>query len=214
MSLDPLGIPRRPPIAALRVAFSRRTSAPLDAARWYAVEWGIPVLPCHYPVRGQLPAGLACSCQLPDCSTPARHPLLPSGVEEATTDPGQLRHWWRRHPQANVGLATGVAVDVLDVDEATGHRLLRAGGPLGPVARTGTGRLQFYCAPSGLDDRDVQCGFASLADPSRIWWRGRGGYVLAPPSRVLTGASRWLLHDPPNPLPDVMALIGALLQTP
>ncbi len=213
MSVDPLGTPRRPRIAALRVAFSRRTSTPVYAARWYAVECGIPVLPCHYPVRDGLP-GLACSCQRADCSSPARHPLLPSGVEEATTDPGQLRHWWLRHPQANVGLATGAAVDVLDVDEATGHRLVRAGVPLGPVARTGTGRLQFYCAPSGLDDRDVQGRFASLPDLSRIWWRGRGGYVLAPPSRVLTGASRWLLHDPPNPLPDVMALLGVLIPTP
>jgi Bifunctional DNA primase/polymerase, N-terminal len=211
VSAEPDRGPRLPLLAAARAAFAPHPPSPLAAALAYA-ERGIPVLPCHYPVRDGTAgwSGLACSCQQPDCSTPARHPLPAGGVEEASTDPERLRRWWRRHPPANVGLATGVVVDVLDLDEATGHQLAQAGVPLGPVAQTGTGRLQFYCAPSGLRDLDVRGAFASLPGRSRIWWRGSGGYVLAPPSRVLTGASRWL-QGLTAPLPDVMALMGVLV---
>jgi hypothetical protein len=194
-------------------AVTWREPSPLEAAIWYA-EQGLPVLPCHWPTSergGGHWAGLSCSCGHPACSNPARHPLLPGDVARASADPRQVRRWWRRYPQANVGLATGVLLDVLDVDEPQGNELMRSDATLGPVARTGTGRWHLYCAPSRLDDRDLRQAFASLpGSGARVWWRGPGRFVLAPPSRVLTGSFRWV-RDLSHPPPDAVTLMGMLM---
>jgi hypothetical protein len=95
-----------------------------DAALGYASR-GILVLPLHYPLphRGGLqPAdgsrltpwvvGASCSCRDPGCGQPAKHPLgslVPHGVKDATCNRARILAWWTRHPQANIGLATGIA---------------------------------------------------------------------------------------------------------
>src|SRR5690242_2109256 len=48
-------------------------------------------------------------------------PLIPkaaggNGVHDATTDTEQITAWWTAHPDANIGLAAGVAFWVLDAD--------------------------------------------------------------------------------------------------
>jgi hypothetical protein len=127
-----------------------------DAAVGYAAR-GMLVLPLHYPlphrnglqpVGGNHPPtrGADCSCRDPDCGQPAKHPLgslVPHGVKDATCNRARVLAWWTRHPQANIGLATGHAFDVLDVDGpegahaiqelATAHGL----GSSGPLVRTG-----------------------------------------------------------------------------
>ena len=96
-----------------------------------------------------------------------------------------------RHPQANIGLATGHAFDVLDVDGPAGahaiQELAAAHGlhSSGPLVRTGAGGWHYYLAPTGL-------GNAHPCDLEHVDWRGRGGYVVAPPSRHATGHPyRW-----------------------
>jgi hypothetical protein len=103
-----------------------------DAALGYASR-GIPVLPLHYPLphHGDLQAitgdqqppspaaRTRCSCRDPSCGQPGKHPLgtlVPHGVKDATTNRARILAWWTRHPQANIGLATGHRFDVLDVD--------------------------------------------------------------------------------------------------
>jgi transposase len=136
-----------------------------DAALGYASR-GIPVLPLHYPlphrvgvqpVGGdrQLPnpaVGTGCSCRDPGCGQPAKHPLgalVPHGVKDATTNRARVLAWWTRHPQANIGLATGHAFDVLDVDGPAGEHAIRqlaaAHGlaSSGPLVRTGGGGWHF-----------------------------------------------------------------------
>jgi Bifunctional DNA primase/polymerase, N-terminal len=104
-----------------------------DAALGYASR-GIPVLPLHYPlphhsglqpVPGDQspPVRTGCSCRDPGCGQPAKHPLgalVPHGVKDATTNRARILAWWTRHPQANIGLATGHRFDVLDVDGPEG----------------------------------------------------------------------------------------------
>jgi hypothetical protein len=57
--------------------------------------------------------------------------------------------WWTRHPQANIGLATGHRFDVLDVDGPAGRAVLRRWASQhnlhldGPLVRTGSG--WHYC---------------------------------------------------------------------
>jgi hypothetical protein len=115
--------------------------------------------------------------------------LAPHGLKNATTDPDVIRHWWRKSPDDNVGLVTGVAFDVLDVDGPEGMGALvtemPADGPTidGPTVDTGKG-THCYVLPTGLGNRT---GVLPHVD-----WRGKGGYVVAAPSIHPSGADyRW-----------------------
>lgn len=113
------------------------------------------------------------------------------GLYDATTDPERIAAWWAATPRGNVGLRTGVAFDVLDVDTkgddgiATLARLLDEHGclPPGPSVATPSGGLHYYFRPTGHGNA---AGFLPGLD-----WRGAGGYVLAPPSRVDGKTYEW-----------------------
>jgi Bifunctional DNA primase/polymerase, N-terminal len=183
----------------------------LDAALGYAAR-GIPVYPVHWPRPGQGRASLACSCpQGPACDRPAKHPLVRHGVKEATTDPDRIGRWWHRWSLANVGLATGICFDALDIDGPAG---LAALGELqkaaalrlpGPLVATGGGGWHHWFTPTGLGNRPPR-------DLTHVDWRGRGGCVLAPPSRHITGGTyRWLVDLDQAPLVEVPAALRARL---
>jgi hypothetical protein len=133
---------------------------------------------------------------------------VPHGVKDATTNRARLLAWWTRHPQANIGLATGRLFDVLDVDGPAGERAIRqlaaAHGlaSSGPLVRTGGGGWHLYLAPTGL-------GNVHPRGLEHVDWRGRGGYVVAPPSRHASGHPyQWLpgrdLDTPPSQVPSVL----------
>jgi Bifunctional DNA primase/polymerase, N-terminal len=195
-----------------------------DAALGYASR-GIPVLPLHHPLPHhrdlqaltddqQLPnpaVRTSCSCRDPSCGQPAKHPLgslVPHGIKDATTNRARVLAWWTRHPHANIGLATGHLFDVLDVDGPAGERAIRqlaaAHGlaSSGPLVRTGGGGWHFYLAPTGL-------GNVHPRGLAQVDWRGRGGYVVAPPSRHASGHPyQWLtgrdLDTAPGQVPSVL----------
>jgi hypothetical protein len=203
-----------------------RPSARLrDAALGYASR-GIPVLPLHYPLphhndlqpvggNRQPAVGGGCSCRDPGCGQVGKHPLgslVPHGVNNASCNRARILAWWTRHPQANIGLATGHQFDVLDVDGPEGahaiQELADAHGleSSGPLVRTGGGGWHYYWAPTGL-------GNASPAGLEHVDWRGGGGYVVAPPSRHASGHPySWApgrdLDSPPTEVPAV--LLGRL----
>ena len=132
-------------------------------------ERGWPVLPCER--RGKAPHGL----------------LVPHGVRDASSDPDQVQRWWRSVPAANIGLATGGAFDVIDIDidGDSGLGLFADVPPAGdprvtwPTVTTGRGR-HVYVAPTGLGNR--------VAVLPHVDFRGLGGYVVAPPSVHASGA--------------------------
>jgi hypothetical protein len=183
----------------------------LEGALGYAAR-GMPVYPVHWPRPTPSGASLACSCSRgPACDRPAKHPLVRYGVKEATTDADRISRWWRRWPQANVGLATGVSFDALDVDGPDGLAALRqlqeaAGLRLpGPLVATGGGGWHHWFAPTGLGNRPPH-GLA------HVDWRGRGGCVLAPPSRHISGRPyRWLIGLEQAPLAEVPVALRLLL---
>lgn len=108
-----------------------------------------------------------------------KRPLTKRGLLDATTDKDAITLWWQRWPDANVGLRTGVAFDVLDIDGEIGNAsLLGLAGPeaataSGPVSHTGRGTHWLYL-PGGTANR--------AAIRPKLDWRGTNGYIVAPPS--------------------------------
>jgi hypothetical protein len=180
----------------------------LHAALAYA-RAGFPVLPLHSPGP---PA--RCSCRRPGCDRAGKHPRLPHGLTDASTDAELIRGWWLRWPAANIGIRTGGVADVCDVDSASGRdalrRLLGPDAPHGPLVRTGSGGWHLYLAPTGHGNR------ARLLPG--VDWRGRGGYVVAPPSRhVQGGRYRWvrpLVPDLPRCPPALLRLLAPVYRPP
>jgi hypothetical protein len=121
--------------------------------------------------------------------------------------------WWTQQPQANIGLACGHLFDVLDVDSPFGAQAMRtfagthALHSSGPLVRTGGGGWHYYLAPTGL-------GNVGPRDLEQVDWRGRGGYVVAPPSRHRSGHPyQWVAgRDLDTALPDVPAALLQRLQ--
>lgn len=175
----------------------------LQAALDYAAR-GWPVLPLHSWT------GTTCSCGVSDCPSPAKHPRNRDGLTGASTDPTVISAWWGQWPAANVGLRTGIAFDVLDIDGDEGLESVKAlvdehgQLPGGPSARTGGGGFHLLFAPTTAGNR---AGLRSKVD-----WRGAGGYIVAPPSVHASGNTyEWddgPEHEAPE-APDWLKLIVA-----
>jgi len=127
------------------------------------------------------------------------------GCYDATTDPERIRAWWTRWPGANVGLATGPASGLLVVDVdgrgdgyASLARLEAAHDTLATLEAATPGGSHLYLGyPAGR-----QIGLSAGKLGAGLDTRGRGGYVVAPPSRRPDGAYAWLLDpDPVAPAP-------------
>jgi hypothetical protein len=120
------------------------------------------------------------------CLPGLKLPATKHGFKDATTDPNRIIRWWTIAPNCNVAIATGSpGPDVLDVDvHSTGNgfaafnRLQRERLLDGARAyiRTPSGGLHAYFAGS-------EQGNGRLPE-QHLDFRGRGGYVVAPPSRV------------------------------
>ena len=176
----------------------------LTAALAYA-RHGIPVLPVHTPA-----AEGGCSCGATTCDRPGKHPRLRHGLTEATTDLRRIEVWWARWPDANVGLRTGVVMDVADIDSAEGWHGLRhvLGGamPEGPEVRTGGGGRHFWFRPTGYGNR--------VRLLPGVDWRGAGGYVVAPPSTHTSGSTYSWVRRPGGDLPAGPAALLELISGP
>ncbi len=171
------GRPDKPSFVAKGEAMTAEPESTVGRALAYASH-GWPVFPC-----------------LPGAKEPAtRH-----GFRDATTDPDQIMSWWKRHPAANVAIATGLpGPDVLDVDQhgqagsgfAAFNRLKRAGllDSMYAIVATPSGGLHAYFTGSTQ---------ASGRLPRHhLDFKASGGYVLAPPSQVNGKPYRLLRHQP------------------
>ena len=116
------------------------------------------------------------------------------GFHRATTDEKQIRAWWRKHPDALIGCPMGqrTGVFVIDLDprdedvKAVHDRLVAAVGDLpdGPVVITQSGGMHLYFRlPKGKKTLPAN----SAKRLHNVDWRGEGGYVILPPSRMSDG---------------------------
>src|SRR3954452_3388507 len=156
-------------VSTMQRVAAERTLA--DAAIRFA-NLGIPVFPC-------LPCG--------------KQPLTPNGFHDATSSAPTVRAWWQRSPEANIGLPTGgrTGILVVDIDIHPGgsgfatFERARADGladDWGWLVRTPSGGLHaYYPSSRGQEQRSWQVPSA------HVDFRGDGGYVVAPPSRLHVG---------------------------
>lgn len=150
--------------------FSEVGGMPLAKAAARFAAAGVPVFPC---VPGE------------------KRPLVARGFHDATADPLQVAGWWSRWPSANIGIPTGAVsgVEVVDVDvhpTGTGfpafreaHRQGHAAGWAALVRTPSSGLHAYYPAHP---DRAQPSWQAARA---HVDFRGDGGYIIAPPSKVL-----------------------------
>lgn len=158
----------------------------------------------------------------------AKAPYGGSGVKDATTDEEVIKGWWRRWPQAMIGVAMGRnGLFALDfdprVDEETGEvftldslkaALVEQMGcdlPQSLTAMTQSGGVHVYL----LQPKDGGEPIRNRGNlPRHVDVRGQGGYVIAPPSILYhedgsEARYRWLSnrHDDPVDAPAVLVEI-------
>lgn len=120
--------------------------------------------------------------------------LLRSWKNEATTEPAVISGWWSTWPDADICIATGNGLVVIDLDikgkeDGTASMLgwIADNGSMPPtaVARTGSGGQHHYYLVDGTypNSRGLFPGIDIRSD---------GGYVVAPPSAGYT----WLTNHP------------------
>lgn len=140
----------------------------LEAAIKYATEYGWAVFPV---------------------SPETKKPLTPHGCKDAKKTVGAIKAWWKKWPNAGVGIATGSASNLIvideDLDEDRGlngyievTKWERINGELPETVRavTGRGGAHLYYHYTGEDIKN-RAGMMEGVDV-----RGEGGYVIAPPS--------------------------------
>jgi hypothetical protein len=183
---EPASAEKEPELGAAALAYARR---------------GWAVFPLHSPDPSR-----GCTCSLgPACKSPGKHPRTRRGLKDATTDQAQIREWWRRFPEANIGLATGEASGLVavDVDHRAGGgasltQLLEARGsfPETLESETGGGHHIFFSHPG-----------VSFKNSSSVLGEGLdvktdGGYVVAAPSLHASGRRyRWTSKKRPARMP-------------
>lgn len=139
-----------------------RTNPLLQAALFYAASMKWPVFPLK-------PRG--------------KEPLTKHGYKDATLDREQILAWWKKWPSANIGVPTGIAFFVVDIDPRNGgddsyELLIRKHGRLPDTLQQmtgGGGRHLLFAAPEGTT---IGCG--ELAQGIDI--KGKGGYIVVAPS--------------------------------
>jgi hypothetical protein len=154
------------------------------------------IFPCHSIVEGR------CSCGKVQCGSAGKHPRTKGGFKDATDDETQIRRWWTRWPDANIALATGSGLAVIDIDGEEGFRefkaLVEANEALPPTLVQATGRghhLVFRTRPDSPQVRSSARG--------NVHVRGEGGYIIVAPSDHVSGRKyQWVKKVGAAFLPD------------
>ena len=158
----------------------------LDAAIEYATKYKWAVFPC---------------------SPTSKKPLTPHGCKDAKKSVGAIKAWWKKWPDASIGIATGSVSGLIVIDEdldedkgLNGYEAVgeweRINGTLPETVQciTGRGGYHLYYQYTGTDIKNR----AGILDGVDV--RGEGGYVIAPPSMHPNGTEyQW--EDAPNEIP-------------
>ncbi|MCF6409009.1 bifunctional DNA primase/polymerase [Pseudalkalibacillus salsuginis] len=165
----------------------------------YTQSLGWPVIPLH---------GISfdnCTCGR-QCGSEGKHPLIAKGVHAATRDLHLINQWWKKWPQANIGIPTGSisGVIALDIDPRNGgddsfHNLMVEHGRLPQTVEALTGgdgrHILFKTSPY----RRIKNKVGILPG---IDIRGDGGYIVVSPSVHISGQRyKWEVSSRPDKSP-------------
>lgn len=169
-----------------------------QAALRYAAR-GMRVVPLHTVVGGR------CSChKRKKCPTPGKHPRESGWQNDASIDPRVIGAWWRKWPDANIGILMGTSsggLTVADFDIADAYHNWVAKHPdlaqSLPTVRTGRGFHVYF-----RWDRRTTTTLIDSETGEKIGELKASGYVVAPPSRHPTGTLyEWIIPLPDGELP-------------
>jgi hypothetical protein len=189
-----------------------------NALAWAKHDHG--VFPLWWPVthNGQT----VCACGRLCGKQAAKHPIeryAPNGCHSATTEAGVVKLWWElRVPEANLGVhCAGLIVVDVDPDDGGDESLQKLEAEHGELPLTwrsltgGGGQHIIFGCPDGVVVSNV---VAKITDNpplgSGIDIRTKGGYIVAPPSRHISGRRyEWSVdHHPADtplaPAPDFL----------
>jgi hypothetical protein len=111
-------------------------------------------------------------------------PLLGSWkqYQKAPATEIQLESWWKKHPDANIGILTGKisGVTVVDIDTSQGKQVSFDAFPKTFTVKTPTGGYHLYYAYDGR----IQQTANTFPQFPHVDIRNDGGYVVAPPSEA------------------------------
>jgi hypothetical protein len=195
-----------------------------NACAW--AKHGHGVFPLWWPIThdGQT----VCACGRLCGKQAAKHPVAryaPNGHLSASVEPGVIKLWWElRVPEANLGVRTEKLV-VIDIDPRHGGDesfavLEREHGAMPltwQVLTGGGGQHIIYGCPDGVAISSFTA--ENMDNPPLgpgIDVRAKGGYIVAPPSRHISGRSyAWSVDHHPHNVPLASApdwLIGRLVE--
>lgn len=175
------------------------------SARDYALLYiglGWKVFPVWPVLRLQDNAGghSICACEKGmECDRPGKHPMrefVPNGLNDASSERGDIERWWGARPDASIGVATGrvSGITVIDADAAGGKPGVvnlttvcaeHGGIPSTFAVNTGGGGIHLYFKWTDA----LATGANVLAEAIDV--RNDGGYVIAPPSGHVLGQYKW-----------------------
>lgn len=144
-------------------------------------------------------------------------PILKEWQKRASADAQQVREWWGKWAAANVGIATGNGLLVLDVDvgegkagEASLAALEAEHGALPPTltAVTGSGGYHLFFSYEG------KLGNSAGKLGAGLDTRGDGGYVVAAPSVHPNGKRYCWIDGSVAVAPAPVWLVGLLVDKP
>ena len=177
----------------------------LPIALRYAAA-GQKVIPLHTAT----PKG--CSCGKPSCHSIGKHPRTPKGAYDASSDPAIIEAWFKRWPDANLGMTLDgyVAIDVDPRHNGTEtlELLLQKHGALPDTwtQRTGGGGLHYVFRA------DPKAKYAGHLGAGVDLKHGSGQFIVVEPSQHASGGSyNWLDETGPidgSPVADAPAWLS------
>jgi hypothetical protein len=179
----------------------------LDAALAYAAH-GYPVFPLSKRTKAPIPKA--------DKDVHGKKIPRTGGFYKATTDPVIVSQWWHQSEHL-IGMPMGAASNVfaIDIDTAEDHADGMAEWDKITVEHGAIDTREHLTATGGRhlilkydDDQPIGCSRGSLPDGIDV--KGRGGYIVMPPSRRKDREYRVGLDiDPIDPPHWLIEMIGA-----
>lgn len=160
------------------------------------ISYNWKIFPIHTIIHNK------CSCNNPNCSSPAKHPLIFNSFRSATSNLALIKSWFNKYTHCNWAIATGQTSNLIVVDVDIDKNGVKSIEPLKmPITYTvlsGHGYHYYFKLPPKYHNLR---SFTAILPGIDI--KSNGGYIVAPPSKHINGQNYEVYLDtPPAPLPN------------